>query len=93
VVPVAVSETFRLTLPPGSELPELRDIVACCAMAGLAATPRSTQANFSSLVADLSDEFEIDISVKAHVVSAATNRESKLRMHLSFTPVGVSFKN
>jgi hypothetical protein len=53
-----VKEIFKVTLPPGTELPELNDSVACCAMAWLAPTPATRQANFKR-VADVRDELDI----------------------------------
>lgn len=40
---------LRLTVPPGTELPELNETVNCCAKAGLAITDRRSNALDSNL--------------------------------------------
>ena len=56
--PELASETFKLTAPPVTALPELKEIAAVCARRGLAASPASTQANRSALLSDLKEAYE-----------------------------------
>jgi len=56
--PELASETFKLTAPPATALPEFKETAAVCARRGLAASPASMQANRKALLSDLREAYE-----------------------------------
>ena len=56
--PELASETFKLTAPPATALPELKETAAVCARRGLVVNPASRQANRSALLSDLKEAYE-----------------------------------
>ncbi len=56
--PELASETFKLTAPPATALPELKETAAVCARRGPADNPASTQTNRSALLSDWKEAYE-----------------------------------
>src|SRR2546427_716038 len=83
--PDVVKETPKLTVPPGTALPEPSETVACCATAGLAAVPNRIHGiRLRILFQELRcDECDEDLYIR--IGSISKDRPAAIPFHLGLS--------